>query len=94
MIIDFGLSKDASNALGTASVVGAFKGTLAYSAPEVAVGSQNVTKATDVYALGVIVYEVALYDCSLFANGIITVLYCLLCVGTRNVVIHQSMHLM
>ena len=74
--------------------MGAVKGTSAYSAPEVSPGSENVTKATDVYALGVIVYEVALYDCSLFANGIITVLYCLLCAGTRNVVIHRSMHLM
>ena len=74
--------------------MGAFKGTPAYSAPEVSLGSQNVTKATDVYALGVIFYEVDLYDCSPFANVIITVLYCLLCAGTRNVVIHQSVHLM
>ena len=43
----------------------------AYSAPEATVGSENVTKATDVYALGVIFYEVDLYDCSPFANVII-----------------------
>ena len=58
IIVDFGLSKDTTSALGTATSSGAFKGTPAYSAPEVSLGSQEVTKATDVFALGVIFYEV------------------------------------
>jgi len=58
IIVDFGLSKDTQSGLGTASHVGAFKGTPAYSAPEVSLGAENVEKATDVFALGVIFYEV------------------------------------
>ena len=58
VIVDFGSSKDTTSALGTATCSGAFKGTFAYSAPEVYLGSREVTKATDVFALGVIFYEV------------------------------------
>ena len=58
VIVDFGLSKDTVDALGTASATGVFKGTKAYSAPEVCCGTANIVKATDVFALGVIFYEV------------------------------------
>ena len=60
IIVDFGLSKDTKIALGTVSHSGEFKGTPAYSAPEVACGPEFVEKATDVFALGVIFYEVTI----------------------------------
>ena len=58
IIVDFGLSKDTKTTLGTVSHDGDFKGTPAYSAPEVQLGPKSVEKATDVFALGVIFYEV------------------------------------
>jgi len=60
IIVDFGLSKNTTNAMGTASMTGAFKGTPAYSAPEVSLGSEHVTLSTDVFAMGVIFYEVSI----------------------------------
>jgi hypothetical protein len=53
-ITDFGLAKQASSHL-TAS--GAVMGTPSYMAPEQAEGKKQITPATDVYALGAILYE-------------------------------------
>ena len=58
VIVDFGLSKDTSSAGGTATQAGAAMGTPAYMAPEVRLGSDHVTFSTDVFGMGVILYEV------------------------------------
>jgi len=58
VIVDFGLSKDTVNLLGSVSHVGILKGTPVYSAPEALLGTEHIVKATDVFALGVILYEV------------------------------------
>ncbi len=56
VLTDFGLARDASAGQDLTSA-GVLMGTPAYVAPEQAVGSKGVTKASDIYALGVILFE-------------------------------------
>lgn len=56
-ITDFGLAKELGNESGQTQT-GAFMGTPSYAAPEQAWGqNRSITAQTDVYALGVILYE-------------------------------------
>jgi serine/threonine-protein kinase len=56
VLTDFGLAREsASNHASTDP--GVLMGTPSYVAPEQAVGSKGVTKASDIYALGVILFE-------------------------------------
>lgn len=55
-IVDFGLARDES--MGSVTVDGEIEGTLHYMSPEQARGRrQQVTSQTDVYSLGVVLYE-------------------------------------
>jgi len=56
VIVDFGLSKDSKVVLGTQSTAGGFKGTKAYSAPEL-LKNNEATPAIDVFSIGVMLYE-------------------------------------
>jgi serine/threonine-protein kinase len=56
VLTDFGLARGES-AAPTDTGAGVLMGTPGYVAPEQAVGSKGVTKASDVYALGVLLFE-------------------------------------
>lgn len=56
VLTDFGLARE-GGAGQTATGPGVLMGTPGYIAPEQAVGSTGITKASDIYALGVIVFE-------------------------------------
>lgn len=58
MVADFGIAQIVSS--GDADVTGSdlVMGTLAYMSPEQKVSSTNVDQTTDIYALGVIIYEI------------------------------------
>ncbi len=60
-VLDFGVAKVMNQAEETVTkltVVGAYLGTLCYSSPEQCVGQGEVDQCTDIYSLGVILYEV------------------------------------
>lgn len=59
-VIDFGIAKATRGSLGTSSVhtmMGQFIGTPEYMSPEQAEGSLDIDTRTDVYSLGVLLYE-------------------------------------
>ena len=56
-IADFGLAKGHTEQDQTVTLTGSIVGTPAYMSPEQARGDQQITSATDVYSLGVILYE-------------------------------------
>jgi len=55
-IMDFGISRSVVSSTATATAAGAIVGTLEYMAPEQARG-QNVDQRADIYALGLILYD-------------------------------------
>lgn len=55
-IIDFGIAKVRDSQVGPSTVIGATAGTIAYMSPE-QLRAEKVTASSDVYALGVIAYE-------------------------------------
>ena len=59
-LLDFGIAKLGSGlaALGQSTQAGAVMGTPAYMSPEQCVGHKNIDQRSDVYALGVILYEI------------------------------------
>jgi serine/threonine-protein kinase len=57
VLTDFGLARPADDVQTTATGPGVVMGTPAYVAPEQAVSSASVTHACDVYALGVVLFE-------------------------------------
>src|SRR5262249_46630879 len=61
-ILDFGVAKVAQlSAAGQATQAGAFLGTPAYMAPEQCLSAAAVDEKADVYALGVMLYEIQSY---------------------------------
>ncbi|AUX39245.1 protein kinase [Sorangium cellulosum] len=54
-IVDFGVAKAALNEAHTES--GTFKGKMAYAAPEQAMVSQNVDRRADLFAIGIVLWE-------------------------------------
>jgi tetratricopeptide (TPR) repeat protein len=56
IIVDFGIAYTASTTLSTMTAEGVIKGTVAYMAPEQALGSP-VDARTDVYSFGLVLYE-------------------------------------
>jgi serine/threonine-protein kinase len=58
-LIDFGIAKAASSS-GKKTETGSLKGKLRYMAPEQAYG-QNVDRRTDIYALGIVLWEMLTY---------------------------------
>ncbi|WP_461395447.1 serine/threonine-protein kinase, partial [Deferrisoma sp.] len=57
-VLDFGIAQFADEALeGDATGAGVVMGTLAYMSPEQRVDSRAVTPASDIYSLGVVLYE-------------------------------------
>ena len=56
-ITDFGLARFSENDLNTLTTDGAIVGTPAYMSPEQACGDKDIGHATDVFSLGVILYE-------------------------------------
>jgi len=60
-LVDFGISKSLDNTAGPASAIktvdGLFVGTPQYMSPEQARGIPDIDKRTDIYSLGVIMYE-------------------------------------
>ncbi|MGB3967807.1 MAG: serine/threonine-protein kinase, partial [Planctomycetota bacterium] len=57
VVLDFGLATAREPDAPTLTRTGDFLGTPLYMAPEQAVGAQNGTPASDVYALGAVLYE-------------------------------------
>ena len=59
VVMDFGVSKALSNATGESSItsIGVALGTPAYMAPEQAAGDPNTDHRADIYALGILAYE-------------------------------------
>jgi serine/threonine-protein kinase len=57
VLTDFGLARPAADVQTTATGPGVVMGTPGYVAPEQAVSSAGVTKACDIYALGVLLFE-------------------------------------
>lgn len=57
VLTDFGIARTESDAKRTMTGPGVVMGTPAYLAPEQAVGSASLTLACDVYALGVVLFE-------------------------------------
>ena len=56
-ILDFGLARIAAKVADSSSVGGPIKGTLLYMAPEQVIRPEDVDQAADVFALGLIMYE-------------------------------------
>jgi serine/threonine protein kinase len=56
-VTDFGLARQLLDDASSLSIEGTALGTPAYMSPEQAIGNGNVTTATDVYSLGMILYE-------------------------------------
>lgn len=56
-ILDFGLARIAAKVADSSSVGGPIKGTLQYMAPEQVIHPDEVDQAADVFALGLIMYE-------------------------------------
>lgn len=57
VLTDFGLARQPADVQMTATGPGVVMGTPGYVAPEQAVGSAGLTKACDIYALGVVLFE-------------------------------------
>jgi serine/threonine protein kinase len=58
-VLDFGIAKAAAPSAGSATAAGAFLGTLKYSAPEQIECSASVDARADLWALGVVLYELS-----------------------------------
>jgi serine/threonine protein kinase len=56
-VLDFGIAKAAAPSAGAATAAGAFLGTLKYAAPEQIECSASVDARADLWALGVVLYE-------------------------------------
>ncbi|GAB4108740.1 MAG: hypothetical protein OHK0022_60700 [Roseiflexaceae bacterium] len=57
VLTDFGIARNTADTSRTATGAGVIMGTPGYIAPEQAVGSATLTPACDVYALGVVLFE-------------------------------------
>jgi eukaryotic-like serine/threonine-protein kinase len=57
VLTDFGLARESADTQKTATGPGIVMGTPGYIAPEQAVGSTGLTKGCDIYALGVLLFE-------------------------------------
>lgn len=57
VLTDFGIARSADDSRSTTTGPGLVMGTPAYVAPEQAIGSATLTPACDVYALGVVLFE-------------------------------------
>ncbi|HEU4322219.1 MAG TPA: serine/threonine-protein kinase [Roseiflexaceae bacterium] len=57
VLTDFGIARNTADASRTATAAGMIMGTPGYIAPEQAIGSATLTPACDVYALGVVLFE-------------------------------------
>jgi eukaryotic-like serine/threonine-protein kinase len=58
VLTDFGIARSAADTSRTATAAGVVMGTPGYVAPEQAISSASLTPACDIYALGVVVFEV------------------------------------
>ncbi|MEW5794728.1 MAG: protein kinase [Candidatus Zixiibacteriota bacterium] len=58
MVADFGIAQIVTSGEGEVTASDMVMGTLAYMSPEQKISSTNVDQTTDIYALGVIVYEI------------------------------------
>ena len=56
-IIDFGLARSSGARINVATMTGEFVGSVAYASPEQLAGDRDAAASSDVYALGVIGYE-------------------------------------
>src|SRR5215210_2858950 len=57
VLTDFGIARSAAGASRTATAVGVVMGTPGYVAPEQAISSASLTPACDIYALGIVLFE-------------------------------------
>jgi eukaryotic-like serine/threonine-protein kinase len=57
VLTDFGIARSAADASRTATAAGVVMGTPGYVAPEQAISSASLTPACDIYALGVVLFE-------------------------------------
>ncbi len=57
VLTDFGIARSAADASRTATAAGIVMGTPGYVAPEQAISSASLTPACDIYALGVVLFE-------------------------------------
>src|SRR5215211_7942373 len=57
VLTDFGIARSAGDASRTATAAGVVMGTPGYVAPEQAISSASLTPACDIYALGVVLFE-------------------------------------
>jgi len=57
VLTDFGIARSAADASRTATAAGVVMGTPGYVAPEQAISSASLTPACDIYALGVLLFE-------------------------------------
>jgi serine/threonine protein kinase len=69
VLTDFGIARSAADASRTATAVGVVMGTPGYVAPEQAISSASLTPACDIYALGVVLFELLLGTIASLEDG-------------------------